>query len=464
MKKLRKKNAPYSWRILMNNIKVCKFGGSSVANASQIQKVAEIVRSDNARRIIVVSAPKGVTDLLIQCTKFSSENIFPEKEFEQIKVIYQKIGTELGINKDTSLVLEELRTRITGNNMSRKQHEDFVKSWGEYSSAKIIAVFFNKIGILSCFQRPEDVGFYVTEDFGNAKILPESYQNVKQAMERNKIIVFPGFYGITKNNTYATFSRGGSDLTGSILAAAVQAVIYENWTDQDGIRKADPRIVLNPQKIEEITYKEIRELAYMGFKVFHAEAMIPVMKGNIPINVRNTNNPENSGTMIMNVRQIQEEHPVIGVASRNNFAVFNVEKILMDLEVGFGRKLLGIFEQKGLSYEHAPSGIDSMSVVLDATQLTTETEENIIKDIKEDLNPESITVEHKKALISVVGIAVNKKPETIAKIISAVANAGVSINILNQGASEMSVIIGVTETDAEKAVQAIYSELFTVKQ
>ncbi len=446
----------------MIHTKVCKFGGSSVANASQIKKVAEIVRSDNERRIVVVSAPKGVTDLLIQCTTFSSEKIFPEKEFGQIQTIYDGIGNELGISKDTSLVIEELRTRITGNNMSKRQHEDFVKSWGEYSSAKIISVFFNKIGIPSCFLRPEDIGFYVTEDFGNAKLLPESYQNVKKAINGNKVAVFPGFYGITKNNTYATFSRGGSDLTGSILAAAVQAKLYENWTDQDGIRKADPRIVPNPEKIEEITYKEIRELAYMGFKVFHAEAMIPVMKGNIPINVRNTNNPENSGTMIMNTRQVHEEQPIIGVASRNNFAVFNVEKILMDLEVGFGRKLLGIFEQKGLSYEHAPSGIDSMSVVLDATQLTTEIEENIVKDIKEDLNPESITVDHGKSLISVVGIAVNRNPETIARIISSVAHAGVSINILNQGASEMSIIIGVKESDAEKAVQAIYKELFKV--
>lgn len=449
----------------MNNLKVCKFGGSSVANASQIQKVAEIIRSDMERRIVVVSAPKGVTDLLIQCAKkFQTERIFPEIEFEQIQNIYTEIGNGLNIEEQTTQVLEELRNRIIGNSMSKKQYEDFVKSWGEYSSAKIIAVFFNKTGIAACFQRPEDVGFYVTEDFANARLLTESYKNIRETICANKVVIFPGFYGITKNKTYATFSRGGSDLTGAILATAVQAKIYENWTDQDGIRKAYPGIVQNPERIEELTYKEMRELSYMGFKVFHPEAMIPLIKRNIPINVRNTNNPQNNGTLIVNSRTTSETKPVVGIASRNNFVVFNVEKILMDQEVGFGRKLLGIFEEKGLSYEHAPSGIDSMSVVIDATQLTEEIEEKVIKDIKEYLNPESVTVEHGKCLISVVGVSLNRNPLTIARIISSIANAGININILNQGASEISIIIGVKETDAEKAVRAIYNEIFKVKE
>ncbi len=449
----------------MNNLKVCKFGGSSVATASQIQKVAEIIGRDKERRIIVVSAPKGVTDLLIQCVKkFQAEKIFPEKEFEQIKNIYDQIGNGLNIEEQTTQVLEELRNRITTNNMSKRQYENFVKSWGEYSSAKIISAFLNKIGIASCFQRPDDVGFYVTEDFGNARLLVESYSNIKKAIRAEKVIIFPGFYGITKNKTYATFSRGGSDLTGAILAAAVDAKIYEIWTDQDGIRRADPRIVANPEKIEEITYKEIRELSYMGFKVFHAEAMIPVMKKNIPINVRNTNNAENKGTMIVSARATSQEQPVVGIASRNNFAVFNVEKTLMDQEIGVGRKFLGIFEQNGLSYEHVPSGIDSMSLILDAVQLTKELEEKVIKDIKEELNPESVTVEHGKCLISVVGVHLNKNPQTVARIISSIASAKIKINILNQGASEMSIIIGVKETDAQKAVQAIYEEMFKVRR
>lgn len=453
----------------MNKIKVCKFGGSSVANAIQIQKVADIVKSDSERRIVVVSAPKGVTDLLIQCTnKFQAEKIFPQKEFSQIKERYDEIGTGLFIQQQIAEVLEELRDRITKsriirNSMSKKEYEDYVKSWGEYSSAKIIAAFFNRIKIAACFERPEDVGFYVTEDFGNARLLTDSYQDLKKAIIKKcdeKIIVFPGFYGITKNKTYATFSRGGSDLTGAILAAAVQAKVYENWTDQDGIRNADPRIVLNPEKIEEITYKEIRELSYMGFKVFHPEAMIPAMKENIPINVRNTNNPENKGTMIVNARTINKKNPVIGIASRNNFAVFNVEKILMDQEIGFGRKLLGIFEEKGLAYEHAPSGIDSISVILDAEHLTVEIKEKIIKEITKNLHPENVSFASDKSLICVVGIELNKNPKTIARIINAVAKADIIIEILNQGASEISMIIGIKEKDASIAVNAIYQEFF----
>lgn len=445
----------------MNDLKVCKFGGSSVASSSQIKIVADIIRKDKNRKIVVVSAPKGITDNLIACVNaYFEKNTFPQKEFDKIKVIYDEIGTNLNIKKITDDLLFELKYRIKQKISDKKEYADRIKAWGEYSNAKLISAYFNKAGVPSIFLAPEDVGFYVTEDFGNARLLNESYENIKKSMKTNKVVLFPGFYGKTKNGKDATFSRGGSDLTGSILAAATSAKIYENWTDQNGIRKADPRIVNKPEKIDEITYKEIRELAYMGFKIFHAEAMIPAMKAKIPINIKNTNNPKEKGTLIVNERKIKKSEPIIGIASRNNFAVFNIEKILMDQQIGFGRRLLKIFEERGISYEHTPSGIDSISVILDASQLTPKITQEIIADIKQTLSPESVSVEFNKCLISIVGIVLKRTPGIVARITGAIAKSKVTIEILNQGASEISTIIGIDQKDSAKAVNAIYKEFF----
>ena len=384
----------------MEGLKVCKFGGSSVANSSQIKKVAEIIRSDTRRKIIVVSAPKGITDILIACAeRFQKTRDHPVKEFDRIKKIYEEIGEGLGVKKHAESVLEELKARINTKIPDKNEYEDFIKSWGEYSSARIISGYLNTIGIRSEFLDPCDTGMLVSGEFGNAKVLDESYIMLRKNLKNiSGVILFPGFFGVTKNKRIATFSRGGSDLTGSILAAAAGAEMYENWTDQDGIRNADPNIVESPEQIKAITYKEIRELAYMGFNVFHAEAMIPAMKNSIAINIRNTNNPDNEGTYIMHHRE-PDSQPIIGIAARKNFAVFNIEKVLMDAEVGFGRRLLEIFEEKGISYEHSPSGIDSISVILDQTQLTEETAAGIIERIRRTLRPQSISVEFGKSLI-----------------------------------------------------------------
>lgn len=446
----------------MNNLIVCKFGGSSVANSVQIKKVADIIKSNKNRKVVVVSAPKGVTDLLISCAnKYFETKVFPSKDFLKIKEVYDEIGKNLNVEKTTNETLQELKSRIISGISQKKQYDDLVKAWGEYSNAKLISEYFNKAKIPSVFMAPEDIGFYVTEDFGNAKVLKESYENINNSLSKiKKVVLFPGFYGKTKNNKTATFSRGGSDLTGSIIASSLNARIYENWTDQDGIRKADPRIVENPGKIEEITYKEIRELAYMGFKVFHAEAMIPAMHKRIPINIKNTNNPKEKGTFIVNEREVKKTEPIVGVASRNNFCIFNVEKILLDQEVGFGRRLLEIFEHSGLSYEHTPSGIDSMSVILDETQLTPNLINDIILKIKSNLNPDFVSVEQHKCLISVVGIVLKRTPGIAAKITGALAKVKINIEIMNQGASEISTIIGIDQKDSVKAVNAIYYEFF----
>lgn len=446
----------------MDNVIVCKFGGSSVANSSQIKKVFEIIKQDEKRKVVVVSAPKGVTDGLIACAnkQFLTKS-FPTDEFSKIELIYNEIGKNLDVQKTVDEVLEELKARINSGVKNKKQYEDLVKAWGEYSNAKVISDYFTKAGNPSVFMTPDDVGLYVTEDFGNAKVLKETYKNIKKALkDESRVVLFPGFYGKTKNGKTATFSRGGSDLTGSIMAAGVIAKVYENWTDQDGIRKADPRIVDSPSKIEEITYKEIRELAYMGFKVFHAEAMIPAMKHNIPINIKNTNNPIEKGTFIVNERETKNNEPIIGVASRNNFCVFSIEKILMDQQVGFGRRLLEIFEQNGLSYEHTPTGIDSISVILDQTQLDTDTEKEIIAKINQELNPDSVTIEKNKSLISVVGLGLKRTPGIASMITGALAKAKINIEIINQGPSEISFIIGIDDKDSKTAVNAIYREFY----
>lgn len=444
----------------MYNIKVCKFGGSSVANSNQIKKVFEIINSDKERKIVVVSAPKGVTDLLISIVKKSIVNESYDSEFNKIKEIYYEIGTGLDVTLVCNNLLNELQTRIDFDKTNIKQYEDLIKAWGEYSNAKIISEYFNKADLATVFLTPDDVGLYVTEDFGNAKLLSESYENIKNNMTREEVILFPGFYGKTKNGNYATFSRGGSDLTGSILAAGVNAKVYENWTDQDGIRKADPRIVSCPCKIEEITYKEIRELAYIGFKVFHAEAMIPVMRAGIPINIKNTNNPYEKGTLIVNTRECKTCEPVIGIASRDNFVVFNLEKVLMEQQVGFGRKLLSIFEENGLSFEHAPSGIDSISIILDASQLNPKLTDVLIDKINKTLCPDSLSVEFDKCLISCVGLGLKRTPGIAAKITNALARSDINIEVLNQGASEISLMVGINKNDSTKAVNAIYSEFF----
>lgn len=446
----------------MSELIVCKFGGSSVANSSQIKRVAEIICENPNRKIVVVSAPKGVTDLLISCANnYFETKEFPKDDFKKIEDIYNEIGINLKITNIIGEVLEDLKTRIISGVNHKKQYDDLVKAWGEYSNAKVISEYFNTINLHSVFLTPEDVGFFVTEDFGNAKLLKEAYKNIKKNLSTTKkVVLFPGFYGKSKNNKTATFSRGGSDLTGSILAAGVNAKVYENWTDQDGIRNADPRIVSKPGKIEEITYKEIRELAYMGFKVFHAEAMIPVMKEKIPINIKNTNNPIETGTFIVNERQIKEDKPIIGVASRNNFCIFNVEKILMDQQVGFGRRLLEIFEENGLSYEHTPSGIDSISVILDETQLDAELTKEIIEKINQVLNPELVSVETGKCLLSIVGLGLKRTHGLAARITTSLAKVNVNIEIMNMGASEISLILGIDQKDSVIAVNAIYNEFF----
>lgn len=444
----------------MKNIIVCKFGGSSVADSMQIKKAADIIKSDNRRKIIVVSAPKDVTDNLIACAKTAHKNIFPNEELNKIKAIYNEIGQNLNIQRYTDEMLNRLKVRLKTKVGYYKKFEDYIKTWGEFSSAYIISRYLEQINIDSRLITPGDAGLFVSEDFGDAKILEESYKNLKKNLyEQNKVIIFPGFYGRTKNRNIAAFSRGGSDLTGALIAASIEAVLYENWTDKNGIRNADPRIVSKAKRIERITYREIRELAYIGFSVFHAEAMIPAMKKGISINIKNTNNPDNPGTLIVKDRDTKEG-PVIGIASRNKFASFNIEKVLMDKEVGFGRKLLEIFENSGLSYEHFPSGIDSFSIIIDQTSLDDIMIKKIKERIMQKLNPDSIEVEKNKCLICVAGLGLKRTPGILSRITNSIANENINIEMLSQGGSEISLIMGLEDKSCKKAINAVYNEFF----
>jgi aspartate kinase len=308
---------------------------------------------------------------------------------------------------------------------------------------------------------PAEAGLIVSEKFADAYPLADTPAHLKEKLSgRPDITVFPGFYGITKSGRRATFSRGGSDLTGALVAEAVDADVYENWTDVDGICRADPTIVPSPEIIHEITFREIRELAYIGFGVIHHDAILPVRRKHIPINLRNVNNVEFPGTMIVDSR-VPLAEIVVGVGMKKNFCCFTVEKYLMNREIGFGRRVLSIIEEAGLSYEHMPSGIDSISIYLDQTQLKEDMASDIIRRIYRGLEAEKVEVEHDKAMVIAVGEGMKRHVGVAARLVAALARKKINIEMINQGASELSVIFGVRAEDAEAAVRAIYDEYFT---
>lgn len=451
-------------------IKVCKFGGSSVANSEQIKKVAEIILQDQKRKIIVVSAPgkvnkneEKITDLLIKSANDYWEKNIISSCVDQIKEKFFNVCVGLNINTDLAYESEkDLIKRLKTSFNDQKKYLDSIKALGEEYSAKILANYLNNLGYQTKFVDPKQAGLLVDENFGNANILESSYTSLLSLKEIKEIIVFPGFYGYTQKGEIATFSRGGSDLTGSILANVVNAELYENFTDVDGIFAVDPHIIKNAVQIKEITYRELRELSCAGFKVFHDEAMYPAMKKNIPVEIKNTNNPFHKGTFVVPYRTL-ESGKITGIACNKDFCSINVEKYLMNKEKGFGRKLLQILEEKSLSYEHAPSGVDNISVILKQEQISKELMEQIKKDIFEKLNPDTVSLEENIALISVVGEGMKHIPGMAFRATESLANVGVNIEMISQGASEISMFFGIKEEDAEIAVKALYQAFFNNK-
>ncbi|MEG7336490.1 aspartate kinase [Bacillus sp. 0102A] len=448
-------------------MKVVKFGGSSLASGAQLEKVFDIVTSDPARKAVVVSAPgkryaedTKVTDLLISCAEqYLASGSSPELA-EAVVERYALIANELQLEQSIiETIRDDLFTLLEGDKSNPEQYLDAVKASGEDNNAKLIAAYFRHKGVKAEYVNPKDAGLFVTHEPGNAQVLPESYQNLYRLRERDSLIIFPGFFGFSKDGDVITFSRSGSDITGSILANGLQADLYENFTDVDAVYSVNPSFVENPKEISELTYREMRELSYAGFSVFHDEALIPAFRAGIPVQIKNTNNPSAQGTRVASKRD-NTNGPVVGIASDTGFCSIYISKYLMNREIGFGRRALQILEEHGLTYEHVPSGIDDMTIILREGQMDAVTERSVIKQIQEELHADEVIVEHHLALIMVVGEAMRHNVGTTARAAKALSEAKVNIEMINQGSSEVSMMFGVKEAEERKAVQALYHEFF----
>lgn len=430
--------------------KVVKFGGSSLASAEQFKKVGAIIRSDAGRRFVVPSAPgkrfdkdTKVTDMLYACYALAAEGKDFGRELRQIEQRYQEIidGLELKLSLEKEFFL--IRENFAG-----KAGKDYAASRGEYLNGIVMANYlgYEFVDAAEVIVFCEDGSFDMDK---TTEVLGERLKDMKNA-------VIPGFYGALPDGHVITFSRGGSDITGSLVAAAIHADIYENWTDVSGFLVTDPRIVVNPEVIETITYRELRELSYMGATVLHEEAIFPVRKEGIPINIRNTNAPEDKGTLIVESTCRKPKYTITGIAGKKGFAALNIEKDMMNSEVGFGRKVLEVFEKNGISFEHMPSGIDTMTVFVHQSEFE-EKEQKVLAGIHRAVSPDSIELESDLALIAVVGRGMRSNRGTAGRIFSALSHANVNVKMIDQGSSELNIIIGVKNEDFEPAIQAIYN-------
>ena len=429
--------------------KVVKFGGSSLANAEQFRKVGDIIRSEEGRRYVVPSAPgkrfsgdTKVTDLLYACYDRAAQGKEFGGIFQEIKERYYEIIRGL----DLKLSLEEEFAQIEAD-FRAQAGTDYAASRGEFLNGKIMAAYlgYEFVDAASVIRFDKNGNF---DGEKTDRLLGKRLSKCERA-------VIPGFYGAKEDGTVQTFSRGGSDVTGSLVARAVHADIYENWTDVSGFLVTDPRIVENPAVIETITYRELRELSYMGATVLHEEAIFPVRKEGIPINIRNTNRPQDKGTFIVESTCRKPRYVITGIAGKKGFCSINIEKSMMNSEVGFGRKILQVFEDQGINFEHVPSGIDTMTVYVHQDEFE-EHEQKVLAGIHRAVNPDDIELESDLALIAVVGRGMRQTRGTAGRIFSALAHAHVNVKMIDQGSSELNIIIGVREHDFEAAIKAIY--------
>lgn len=451
-------------------MKVCKFGGSSLANAAQLNKVMDIVLADPARRIVVVSAPgkrhsqdTKVTDLLIALAETAIKGENTDRQFGAVVERYAEMAQELKLGDEIVRTIEmDLMDRLAKvASLEPDEFMDLMKASGEDNNAKLVAVAFAARGRKARYASPKDTGMVLTGPFGDATLDPASYATLSRAFSSfDGIVIYPGFFGYTKDGKVATFPRGGSDITGSILAAAVCADVYENFTDVDSVYPVDPRLVPEVSEgISTMTYREMRELAYAGFGVFADEAVIPAVRARIPINIRNTNHPSEPGTMIQQSRRVVPG-TIVGIAAADNFCNIVVEKYLMNREVGFGRRLLHVLEDEGISYEHMPSGVDSQCIVVKGQCLPKSKELKVIQAIKRELNPDYVAVERDITILMIVGEGMCYTPGMLAKACLALASVGISVSMVNQGSSEVSFMIAIRQQDRETAVRALYKAFF----
>ncbi|MFI3214148.1 MAG: aspartate kinase [Eubacteriales bacterium] len=436
--------------------KVVKFGGSSLASADQFKKVGDIIKADSARKFVVPSAPGKrfsedikVTDMLYGCYAKAEKDEDFTKELADIKARYDEIiaglSLKLSLDKEFKLVEE---------NFKKHAGSDYAASRGEYLNGIIMAEYLG-----FTFVDAATVIFFKENGTFDAD---KTKEVMSKAFEKIEKAVVPGFYGSLPDGIVKTFSRGGSDITGSIVAQAANVDVYENWTDVSGFLIADPRIIKNPEVIEVITYKELRELAYMGATVLHADAIFPVRKEGIPINIRNTNAPEDNGTWIVESTCQKSKYVVTGIAGKKGFCAINIEKDMMNSEIGFGRKVLNVFEDKGISFEHVPSGIDTMTVFVHQDEFMDK-EQQVVAGIHRLAKPDAIDIEADLALIAVVGRGMKSTRGTAGRIFAALAHANVNVKMIDQGSSELNIIIGVANDDFKTAIKAIY-HIFVVAQ
>ena len=429
--------------------KVVKFGGSSLASAEQFQKVGDIIHADAGRRYVVPSAPgkrfsgdTKVTDMLYDCYHTAEAGEDLEEKLQAIHERYQEIIDGLGLDLSLEKQFDEIRSAF-----AKKAGEQYAASRGEFLNGIVMANYLGYEFI--------DAADVIRFDADGAFLADETNEILCARLKGVERAVIPGFYGADSDGVVHTFSRGGSDLTGSIVAKAVHASLYENWTDVSGFLIADPRIIKDPQPITVITYRELRELAYMGATVLHEDAIFPLRKEGIPINIKNTNAPEDPGTMIVESTCVKPEYVITGIAGHKGFVSINIEKAMMNAEIGFGRKVLQAFEDNGISFEHMPSGIDTMTVFVHENEFV-EKEQKVLGEIRELTHPDNIDIESDLALIAVVGRGMKSTRGTAGRIFSALAHARVNVKMIDQGSSELNIIIGVSNEDFDKAIRAVY--------
>ena len=434
-------------------IKVAKFGGSSVADGIQLTKTKEIIREDPDRKYIVVSAPgkryegdNKITDILYLCKTHIEHNLPYDQLFQVVVDRYMAVEINLGVKVDLLKYFEEIR-----ENLRKNPSADYIASRGEYLNAVLVAAFLE----YDCVDTANLIKF----DEKGRLLTEETDKALAEELAKHERAVLPGFYGSTPDGEIKTFSRGGSDITGALVARAVHADVYENWTDVSGFLMADPRIVENPKQIRAISYKELRELSYMGASVLHEDAIYPARMANVPINIRNTNQPEDPGTFI--TAEVSEDysseqnHIITGIAGSRDFTVVALYKNMMSSERGFVRKILDILDDYDINFEHLPSGIDTVSVVMANKAINGRLDE-VLDEFRTRLRPDSIDVFEDMALIATVGHGMSYRQGVSAKLFEALAAAGVNIRMIEQGSSEMNIIVGVENKDFEKAIRAIY--------
>lgn len=435
--------------------KACKFGGTSMADGNVIINVKNIIDADSQRKFIVVSAPGKrysgdvkVTDLLLKCHSEVMRGGNVKAAFAAVRARFVSLVRELNIAFDINSVLDETEALIES-----ERSEDFTASRGEYLSARIMAAVLG-----ASFIDAKDVIFF---DANGALDGKKSYKAVADALKDCDRAVFPGFYGCGVDGRVKTFSRGGSDISGAIVARAVNASLYENWTDVSGFLACDPRIVDSPKRIKTISYKELRELSYMGANVLHADSIFPVRSANIPIQIKNTFRPEDEGTSILPISRYKPSGSVVtGVAGKKNFSIIFIEKSLMNSEIGFMGKVLDVVASAGVSVEHVPSGIDTMSLVVESEGLCGDKLNKLLDGIKSAVNPDTVRVIEDIALIATVGHGMSSSVGTSARLFGAIAAADINVKVIDQGSSEINIIVGVDNQSYEKCIRAIYKEFF----